>query len=282
MGKVLRSLTFILLFWGLTGRNFIALAEHQSGDIQSPPVILGTVSGACAVALLTDDFNGTLLDASIWDIYRGIPIVNDGWLTLPGAEIQSKATYTCGTLSGVIQSTDWKSQQEFTDSSFGFEIWTGADSQCHYGVTFKASGHLAVLNSVPDSEGNCEGDPLYQAYVAIQDWDTIRASETIFFTLTYSNTVTLTVQDSFGNTGVAPYTGLAIPSTPLKIRLYAHTFEPGLFETFSFDFIGLSSCPGNCLPFIFRTSFLPPSPSMGEGPGVRLIPCYTKSPLYPS
>jgi hypothetical protein len=145
----------------------------------------------------------------------------------------------------MIQSTDWKSQTEFTDSSFGFEIWTGTSNHCHYGVTFKANGHLAVLKSNPDINGSCEGNLLYQEYIPISNWDTIRADGTIFFTLTYSNTVTLTVHDNLLNSGDATYTGVAVPSTPLKIRLLAHTFEPGLFESYSFDFIGLASCPGN-------------------------------------
>ena len=87
-----------------------------------------------APILFNDEFDGGNLDPSKWDVYRGVPIVSDGWLTLPAAEIQSKSSFSCGVLQGVIQSSDWKSQSEFTDSSFGFEIWEEADGKCHHGV----------------------------------------------------------------------------------------------------------------------------------------------------
>lgn len=188
----------------------------------------------------SDEFDGDGLDRGKWDVFEGNPVANGGWLTLSGANIQSKSVFGSGILQGVIQSSDWKPQNQFTDSSFGFEIWTGSNNQCHYGILFKASGHLAVLSPQPGIDGNCSGDPLYQAYPPVSNWDTIRAGSTVSFTLSWlPDSVTLKVSGN-GQEGQASYIGQAIPTVPLKIRLYSQTNE-----TYKIDYVRLITATKN-------------------------------------
>jgi hypothetical protein len=125
-------------------------------------------------------------------------------------------------LEGDIQSSDWNPGAKFTDSSFGFEMWKG---KCHYGILFKASGHLAVLSSEPDITNNCTGDPKNQDYLEIPNWEIIRTGKDLSFKLTWEpDKVTLWVRGNYTE-GQATYSGIAIPKVPQKIRLYAQDKE---------------------------------------------------------
>lgn len=198
----------------------------------------------CSPVLFSDEFNGNELDRDKWDVFRGNPVVGEGWLTLSEADIQSKPVFRSGILQGVIQSSDWKPLSQFTDSSFGFEIWTGSNGQCHYGILFKASGHLAVLRSQPDINGNCSGDPLYQVYPPVSNWNTIRAGNTVSFTLSWcSDNVTLQVSGN-GQEGQASYAGQAV-NVPFKIRLNAQPTE-----TYKIDYVRLCACYAVYLPIV--------------------------------
>ncbi len=110
-----------------------------------------------------DDFNGNQLDAAKWDVFKGSPTVSGGRLTLDGgatrAEIQSKQSFLYGALTIAIDSAHWKPQSGDTDSSFGVEIFTGANGLCHYSAVLKANGHLGLLRPKPDASNNCPGDP---------------------------------------------------------------------------------------------------------------------------
>ena len=199
------------------------------------------------VLLFSDEFDGSELDLTKWDVIRGSPTVDDGKLTLPGAatraEIQGKTRFQYAVLQAAIESADWKSQTQGTDSSFGFEIWTGANGQCHYGVILIANGHLGVLRSQPDANDNCSGDPEYQAYVPISNWDAVREAGIVYLTLTWSpNGVTLDVNDGVSNSGRACYEGEAVPDVPLEVRLnadydenyhvdYVRVYQPVLWPT---------------------------------------------------
>jgi hypothetical protein len=249
---VLATLGVLLLITASWSFNAFAVQSDQHSAAQAMPATNLTASNY--LPIFRDEFDGDQLDGTKWDVFKGNPIVSGGWLTLPGAEIQSKAAFGCGILQGVIQSTDWKPQSQFTDSSFGFEIWTGTNNQCHYGATFKASGHLAVLRSLPDGNGNCSGDPQFQAYVPVSNWDTIRSGGIVSFTLTYSNSVVLTISDGLSNNGQAIYTDQAVPTVPLKIRLYAHTFDTSLAENYHIDYIRLYPCYAVYLPIIIRST----------------------------
>lgn len=227
----------------ITIHSFSVLAAQGSAG-EAPPSFASMpqpcsalADGGCSLVLFSDEFSGTELDLDKWDVITGTPVVSGGWLTLSGADIQSKPVFRSGILEGVIQSSDWKSQSEFTDSSFGFEIWTGSNGQCHYGVLFKASGHLAVLSSQPDADGNCSGDPLYQTYLPLSNWDAVQAGGIVSFTLRWcSDGVTLKVSGN-GQEGQASYTGPSVPKVPLGIRLYA---QPG--ETHRIDYVRLCAC----------------------------------------
>jgi hypothetical protein len=243
----------------------LLVAVHQSLSASTGPTGQGTAKHTTAtlaspgqIPLFADEFDGTALDRLKWDVYAGTPSVSDGWLTLPGADIQSIPAFSCGTLQGVIRSTDWKPYEEFTDSSFGFEVWEGADGRCHQGVVLKASGQLGLLSSRPDSQGNCAGqsagipgrhpdDPYYQDYAAIPSWAAISAAGTVTFTLTWSEGVTLELSGGQASGQVHIDTSPAIPGVPLKIRLYA---VPA--ETYEIDFVRLYPCYAVYLPMATR------------------------------
>jgi len=228
-------------------------AIHGSGILPTPlPFTPKSCSlrsaDECSPVSFSDEFYGIELDRNTWDVFRGNPVVGEGWLTLSDAEILSRPVFRGGTLQGVIQSSDWKPQQgQFTDSSFGFEIWTGSNGQCHYGILFKASGHLVVLRPQPDVNGNCSGDPLYQAYPPVSNWDAIQAGNTVSFTLSWcSNNVALQVSGN-GQEGQASYAGQAVPNVPQKIRLNAQSTE-----TYKIDYVHLCACYAVYLPIVIR------------------------------
>jgi len=116
-------------------------------------------------------------------------------------------------------------------------------------VVFKANGQLGLLRSQPNPENKCAGqsigipkrdpdDPLYQDFLAIPNWNTITATGTVAFTLTWSTGVTLEVSGGLSNQRVYTDTSPAIPTVPLKIRLYAHTFvSPTVTETYRLDYV---------------------------------------------
>jgi hypothetical protein len=245
---------FLLVF---VSQGLNALATRSAQDTMAPTTTSLMLTPQAPI-LFSDEFDGNGLDLSRWEVYTGTPTVSGGWLTLPGAEIQSKREFVCGTLQGVIQSSDWKPHDEFTDSSFGFEIWEGADGKCHHGVVFKANGHLGLLRSKPDTENKCEGqsegipgrdpdDPYYQDYLAIPNWNAITATDTITFTLTWSKSVTLEVSGGQFSGQVYTDTSPTIPTVPLKIRLYAQPTE-----TYNIDYIRLYACHVVYLPIILH------------------------------
>lgn len=250
---IMLSLLLAVFLSAITIHSFSVLATQCPAG-EAPPSLASTSKsclalavGRCSPASFSDEFDGTELDLDKWDVFTGTPVVGGGWLTLSGADIQAKSVFRGGILQGVIQSSDWVSQSQLTDSSFGFEIWTGNNGKCHYGALFKASGHLAVLSPQPDANGDCSGDPLYQAYPPLSNWDAIRAGSTVSFTLHwYSDSVALEVSGN-GQEEQAFYTGPAAPTVPLEIRLYA---QPS--ETYMIDSIRLCACYAVYLPVVMR------------------------------
>jgi hypothetical protein len=182
------------------------------------------------VLLFSDQFDDSVLDLTKWEVIKGNPTVGNGEITLSGgttrAEVQSKAQFQYGILQAAITSSDWKSQSQQTDSSFGFELWTGANGRCHHGVILIANGHVGLLRSLPGANNICVGDPQYQKYIPISNWDVVREADTVYLTLTWSpSNVTLHVSDGGSNSGLATYIGEAEPVIPLEIRLNTNIGE---------------------------------------------------------
>ena len=94
-----------------------------------------------------------------------------------------------------------------------------------------ANGHLGLLRSAPDAYNNCSGDPLFQAFIPISNWDAVRANGVIFVTLIWTpGSVTLHVSDGGTNRGTASHSGIAVPDVPLRIRLNADFGETYTIE----------------------------------------------------
>ena len=130
---------------------------------------------AQSLVLARDDFAGPPVDAHQWQVTKPQVTIVSGRLHVDGGEAYSRQMSKRGRLQFVLTSTMLRPASEFTDSSFGFERWTGVNGACHYGVTFKPNGVLAVLRPAPDAGGNCSGDPAFQAYPQVSNWEAIRA-----------------------------------------------------------------------------------------------------------
>lgn len=196
-------------------------------------MLIGMPLAVSADACVSDEFNGSALDGTRWDVFKGSPRISAGNLILAGtsgsrAEVQSKKLCMYGVLQTSITSADWKIQSiPIDDSSFGFENFTGTNGQCHYAVILVANGDFGLLQAVPDALGNCYGDPPldHQKYIKISNWDAVMkgAGGRINITLNWSpNKVISSVSDGGLNTGKAAYTGAVVPALPLKLRLNAH------------------------------------------------------------
>jgi mannan endo-1,4-beta-mannosidase len=175
---------------------------------------------------------GNQLDAAKWEVFKGAPTVADGKLTLNGgaarAEIQSKRSFLYGAVTIALESANFKPQSGDTDSSFGVEIFTGANGGCHYSAVLKANGHLGLLRPQPDAANNCTGDPLNQEHLRIPNWDAIRAGGRVVMMLIWTpGGVTLRVSD--GNVGnsvvMSASDGKAVPNVAMRVRLNADVNE---------------------------------------------------------
>jgi hypothetical protein len=88
-----------------------------------------------------------------------------------------------------IESTSWApSSVEDFDTSFGLELFV---DNCHYGIHLVGNGHLGILHPSPSQLADCMGpigDPEFQTYVVVPDWDTLRASSPLRLRLTWRQT----------------------------------------------------------------------------------------------
>lgn len=249
MGRIEIALTrmavaTVLLFG--EARSTVTTGGQQPNETPKQPTPIMREQDRCSSVLFGDEFEGDALDRNKWHVFEGNPTVNGGQLALSGpVDIQSIDKFNSGTLQGFIHSSDWKPQSgQFTDSSFGFETWEG---NCHYGIIFKPSGHLAILRPQPDPNGNCSGDPQYQAYSLIPNWDKIRAGGTVSFTLDWCpDRVTLTVSGN-GQEERVSYEGPAMPDVSLGIRWYS---QPN--ETYTTDYIRLCAPYTVYLPIVLK------------------------------
>jgi uncharacterized protein (TIGR03437 family) len=192
-----------------------------------------------------DEFNGNELDPAKWEVFRGSPTVAGGGLTLNGgstrADVQSKQSFLYGALTIALDSASWKPQSGDTDSSFGVEIFTGANGQCHYSAILKANGHLGLLRPEPDVGAACTGDPRFQDHPQISNWDAIRAGGRVVMTLTRApGGVTLRVSDGNNLNGFAVSTPSreAVSNVAMRIRLNAD-----VNETYRVDYVRWADLP---------------------------------------
>ncbi len=194
--------------------------------------------------IFCDDFNlaGPRRPDSVkWNFGRGV-IQNGGVLWLGGgADIQSKTQFLYRVLVVKVFSLDWQpADSQADDSSIGWEIWTGPNGNCHYGIVLKPNGNLGLLRSNPDpATGDCanqspNGDPFWQEYRQVPNWDNVRKSGTVILQLAWwRDHVTMSVSDLKGNNkGEVSYSGIALPTLPLLVRLNA---APGTL--YNFDYV---------------------------------------------
>jgi uncharacterized protein (TIGR03437 family) len=203
-----------------------------------------------------DEFNGNQLDPTKWEVFRGSPTVAGGALTLNGgstrADVQSRQSFLYGALTIALDSASWKPQSGDTDSSFGVEIFTGANGQCHYSAILKANGHLGLLRPEPDASNNCSGDPRFQDHPQMSNWDAIRAGGRVVMTLIWApGGVTLRISDGNNLNGFAVSTPSreATPNVAMRIRLNAD-----LNETYRVDYVRWADLPPPIRPNEFVTS----------------------------
>jgi len=186
----------------------------------------------------TDEFNGDALSAARWDVFRGRPAVRDGKLTLAAnannrADIQTKGArmFLYGVMTATIDSSSWMRNGQTTDTSFGFEVFNPGD--CHYGVVLVANGNLGLLRAEPDGAGRCVGDPKFQEYQPIPNWDALRARRKLFVTLVWAQTgAILSVSNGEIVSEVrSKLNSDAIPNVPMRVRLNADFNETYTIES---------------------------------------------------
>lgn len=197
-----------------------------------------------------DEFNGTQLDASKWNALNLPPTVSGGRLVLSGtaserSEVQSKQNFSYGVLTVAIESTNWHAQSDpaDADASFGVEIFTGANGNCHFSAILKADGHLGLLRPQPDASNNCSGDipASEQEHIRLSNWDAIRAGGKVVITLIWTpGGVTLRISDGNSLNGIAVSmpNSQAVPNVQMKIRLNADTNE-----TYCVDYVRWAELP---------------------------------------
>jgi len=254
------SKTILLLFLNLSIAYATAQTAVLAGDVNHDGMItpgdalcvfqkfLGLPScldNGIQIGSLADDYAEQNLNTHLWNVIHGSPQVNGGILVLVGgstkSEIQSTMSFSPGAVIQMkITSSDWKPQGTFTDSSFGFEIFTGANGQCHYGVLMNGSGHLGLLRPEPDGNGDCFNDPKFQDYQSLPNWDTIRASQTITMMLAWTiSGATLQVSGANDSSATVLHKlPMAIPNVPLLIRLNAD-----FNETYAIEYVYALALP---------------------------------------
>ena len=182
-------------------------------------------------------FDRLRLHRRSWAIFHGEPRVVGDRLLLAAdaasrAEVQTRRRFLYGLLRIAIDSDDFRPQSEFTDTSFGYEVFAGGNGECHYAALLSGGGHLGLLRARPDANGDCSGDPEDQAFLPIPNWDAMRTRGKAIVTLLWKpDVVTLRVTNGGRREGVARYTGVAIPSEPMAIRLNADFEETHFIDS---------------------------------------------------
>lgn len=183
----------------------------------------------------SDEFAGPGLDHAKWDVFHGNPSVSNGELVMQATQssrvdIQSKGTCVYGVLTTELSSAHLKPQSGKTDSSVGFEHFTGTNGGCHHTVQMVGNGHLGVLRAVPDSAGRCFGDPALQHFATISQWEQLRTAPRLRVYLVWAPATALLLVTDGVRTGTAIYTGPTVPSVPMKVRLNVDFNEAYRFD----------------------------------------------------
>lgn len=191
-----------------------------------------------------DDFGLGVLNTDCWDVVKGAPEIENGWLVLcsnPGAirgeEIQSKESVLYGYLQFRADASEWCG-----DTSAGFELWTGADDpdpDRHYGILV-TNGCLAVINRHKDDPPG-EGE----VYLPIGFWPRIEDQANLF-SITWSDTqVELSVNAAHAQTYEGPSLPEepAIPDRPLEVRFNANDDTEYDLDCLRVDWVAFADQP---------------------------------------
>ena len=173
-----------------------------------------------------DDFGQNFLDAAKWTVFSGTPFFGQGRLILTSSlsnpnriktDVQSNNSFLYGKLEIVAGTSNWKSGRlnDTTDTSIGFEIFYGKG--CHNGILI-TNGTLGILRAFPVIGDSCSGDPIFQKYFPIPNWDSLRKTENKYTIIWAADSIGLIINDSI----VVTHTHLpqdSLPNLPMKIRL---------------------------------------------------------------
>ncbi len=126
-----------------------------------------------------DDFEADTLNTKAWLSLHASPMFENGKLVLASdlvppvkSEIQTWREFFYGSLEIVAGSSHWQSDSadRKIDTSIGFETF---DKKCHDGIVV-TNGTLGVLRAFPCANGECAGDPVFQKYFKIPNWEVLR------------------------------------------------------------------------------------------------------------
>jgi hypothetical protein len=75
----------------------------------------------------------------------------------------------------------------------------------------------------------------------VPSWDALQTDGAVLdFRLEWKPEAVMLTVSNGSISGAVTYTGPALPQGPLKIRLYAHTFDNNVAERYDFDYIRLA------------------------------------------
>lgn len=170
-----------------------------------------------------DGFEADTLDTNFWQPLHAPPAFENGELVLSSSlcdstksEIQSQQEFLYGSLEFVARSSHWKSDSADStiDTSIGFETF---DKNCHDGIVI-TNGALGVLRAFPKSNGECRGDPAFQKYFDIPNWEVLRKNENKYRIDWSPESISLWINGQAALFCV-PVPRDSMPNRPMKIRL---------------------------------------------------------------
>lgn len=171
-----------------------------------------------------DNFDSGFLDTAKWDSISGNYIVENGRLILISnlakrikTDVQSDGTFPYGKLEIIAGSSNWKSGRlnDTTDTSIGFEIFYGKG--CHNGIVI-TNGTMGILRAFPIVSDSCSGNPIFQRYFSIPNWDSLRKSENKYTIVWTNESIDLIIndRDTLRHETIPQD---SIPNRDMKIRL---------------------------------------------------------------
>jgi len=176
--------------------------------------------------VFNDSFESNTLNAlKWWDVNTINPLIGNSYLILTSnltqntkSDIQSLPNFNyCCKLDIIAKSSHWASGSinKTDDTSIGLEMYYGKG--CHDGIVI-TNGVLGILRAFPIEGNICSGDPIYQKYIPIPNWNILRKNMNKYSFIWTKKRIDLIINDSI----IVLHDSISIDSIPnraMKVRL---------------------------------------------------------------